>query len=122
MAKSSERKRLSEAEGRALVEEWRQSCESRAAFCKRTGMRAHVLSYWANRDWTRPKKPKEPEQGIFFVMSPERRSTLQPVARLQDGKNHSACRGGPALLVILPESSPVTLAQTIKTLLEEVQS
>jgi hypothetical protein len=39
----------SEAEGRAVIEAWRRSGESRSAFAKRHGLQTKRLRYWAGR-------------------------------------------------------------------------
>jgi transposase-like protein len=39
----------SEAEGRAVIEAWRRSGESRSAFARRHGLQTKRLKYWAGR-------------------------------------------------------------------------
>jgi hypothetical protein len=39
----------SEAEGRAVIEAWRRSGESRAGFARRHGLQTKRLKYWAGR-------------------------------------------------------------------------
>jgi hypothetical protein len=46
----------SEAEGRAVIESWRRSGESRSAFAKRHGLQTKRLRYWAGR-LSRAEKP-----------------------------------------------------------------
>ena len=39
----------SEADGRAVIEAWRRSGESRSAFARRQGLQTKRLKYWAGR-------------------------------------------------------------------------
>ena len=39
----------SEADGRAVIEAWRRSGESRSAFARRHGLQTKRLKYWAGR-------------------------------------------------------------------------
>lgn len=41
--------RMSEAEGAALVSEWKNSGQTMAAFCRDRGLSAHRVSYWRRR-------------------------------------------------------------------------
>lgn len=42
-------KRMTEADGRALVELWQASGQRAAVFCREQGIAAHRLSYWQQR-------------------------------------------------------------------------
>jgi hypothetical protein len=42
-------KRMTEADGRALVELWQASGQRAATFCREQGIAAHRLSYWQQR-------------------------------------------------------------------------
>lgn len=110
-AKHAERRgeRLSAAQGRALVEQWRRSGLSVSEYCRAHGVREHVLRYRLSRD-TRPSKSVATEGEFFVVSAP----TMAPAAApVNDGN-----RAGGAVIVMLPTVTPAELVQTVRGLLE----
>ena len=98
---------ISAMQGRALVEQWRQSGVSVAAFCRKHGVREHILRYRLSREST----PSEPAaaQGEFFVVSA---SADAPAAA------HASSRAAGAVIVMLPAVAPSELVETLRGLLE----
>lgn len=105
------RVRLSAMQGRALVEQWRQSGLSVSAFCRTHSVREHILRYRLSREST----PSEPAaaQGEFFVVSA---SADAPAAA------HASHRAAGAVIVMLPAVTPSELVQTLRGLLEEARA
>lgn len=103
------RARLSAAQGRALVEQWRQSGLSVSEYCRARGVREHVLRYRLLRGTTPSKAVATPSE--FFVVSTPAMSPA--VAPSNDGN-----RAGGAIIVMLPAVTPAELVQTVRGLLE----
>lgn len=99
------RARLSAKQGRALVEQWRQSGLSVSEYCRTRGVREHVLRYRLSRETTPTKAVATPSE--FFVVSTP---TMSPA---DDGN-----RAGGAIIVMLPVVTPAELVQTVRGLLE----
>lgn len=100
---------LSAKQGRALVEQWRQSGLSVSEYCRTRGVREHVLRYRLSRE-TRPTKAVATPSEFFVVSTP----TMSPaVAPANDGN-----RAGGAVIVMLPAVTPAELVQTVRGLLE----
>jgi hypothetical protein len=103
------RGRLSVTQGRALVEQWRQSGLSVSEYCRARGVREHVLRYRLSREATPSKAVATPSE--FFVVSPP---TLAAAAAPASDAN----RAGGAVIVMLPAVTPAELVQTVRGLLE----
>jgi transposase-like protein len=111
---NEERKRLTGEEGRALVRRWRQSQETKKAFCRRAGVGVHVLSYWIEREVERPGAVKA-THGDFVVVSAPQETRWARSEQLEC----KPTRCGTAVLVLMPEASASQLAQMVRELLEE---
>jgi len=113
---SEERRRLTEAEGRALVRRWRQSEDTKAEFCRRTGVGIHVLRYWIERE-AQGSEPTDVSHSDFVVVSAPR----EPKRVRSEPSEHGPVRGARAVLVVVSEASSSLLAQTVRELLDEVR-
>jgi transposase-like protein len=103
------RARLSATQGRAMVEQWRQSGLSVSEYCRARGVREHVLRYRLSRE-ARPGKAVATPSEFFVVSTP----TMSPaVAPANDGH-----RVGGAVIVMLPAVTPAELVQMVRGLLE----
>lgn len=105
--------RRNAAQGRALVERWRASGESVAAFCRQAGVRAQVLHYWLGRERKASARSASPSD--FFVATapqrPPQTETFMAEPRLSS-----------AFIVVVPGVSPAVLARTLRELLAETRS
>lgn len=119
------RERRSAAEGRALVEQWRQSGQTAAAYCRRPGTVAvHTLRYWIARE--KPSKGLDRKEGDFFVVSTPREAAEgvpQSATDLEDNVMGQRSTDGytmrNAIIMVLPETDTRGLAQTVQALLRE---
>jgi hypothetical protein len=103
------RARLSATQGRALVEQWRQSGLSVSEYCRARGVGEHVLRYRLSRETT-PRKSGGTEGEFFVVSAPAMAHTAAPV--------NEGNRAGGAVIVMLPAVTPAELVQTVRGLLE----
>lgn len=106
-----ERVRRSAAQGRALVESWRRSGASVSEFCRRQGVKEHVLRYWVSREPTRSSQPAARARSEFFVVSAPEVASGAP--------SSMATGAGGAFIVVLPEATAGLLVQTLRGLLRE---
>lgn len=105
--------RRNAAQGRALVERWRASGESMAAFCRQAGVGVQVLRYWLGRETGAGERASSPSD--FIVVSTPRRS---PQAETVSCESRMAS----ALIVVVSDASPAMLARTVRELLAEARS
>ena len=105
------RVRLSAMQGRALVEQWRQSGLSVPVFCRTRGVREHILRYRLSQEST-PSEPAAPQGEFFVVSAPGKALTPTPASN----------RGTTAVIVMLPAVTPGELVQTLRALLEEARA
>lgn len=70
----------SEADGRAVVEAWRRSGESRSAFAKRHGLQTRRLKYWAGR----LSRAEEPVRRLALVPATIVGAELSAIIRVGD--------------------------------------
>lgn len=103
----------SAVQGRALVEQWRQSGLSVSEFCRHQAVGAHVLRYWLSRETKRCAKGATAD-AFYVVSAPE----ADPAALARP----SAREGSRAVIVVLPTATSEQLGQTLRGLLEEVQT
>ena len=103
--------RLSAMQGRALVEQWRQSGLSVPVFCRTRGVREHILRYRLSQEST-PSEPAAPQGEFFVVSAPGKALTPTPASN----------RGTTAVIVMLPAVTPGELVQTLRALLEEARA
>lgn len=104
------------AQGRALVEQWRQSGLSVSEFCRRQAVGAHVLRYWLLRE--APPDVTAAKGEAFYVVSAPSTESAQ-VGKPSMGGGRGA---GGAVIVVLPAVTSEQLVQTLRGLLEEVRS
>lgn len=64
---ASHRRRMTMAEGEALIEQWRESGLSMQEFCRRHQVGLHRVRYWSRRIIQAPKEQSEQK---FFVALP----------------------------------------------------
>jgi hypothetical protein len=76
---------LDEAGGRALVEAWRVSGLSGAAFCRQHNLRAQRLHYWRERLGYPIKVVGEPSSCVPVTRPPTTDGFVQMVVRAQPG-------------------------------------
>ena len=105
--------RRSAAQGRELVDRWRASGESVAAFCRQAGVRAQVLHYWLDRERRAGGRRSTPSD-FFVVAAPQRPPQTETVS--------AAPRLSSAFIVVVPGASPAVLARTVRELLAETRS
>jgi transposase-like protein len=105
--------RRSAAQGRALVERWRASGESIAAFCRQAGVRAQVLHYWLGRE--RRGAGRGVNSSDFFVVTAPQRPPQTETAFAEP-------RLSSAFIVVVPGASPGVIAHTVRELLAETHS
>jgi len=103
---------LSATQGRALVEQWRRSGLSIAAYCRSHGVREHVLRYRLSREET--PSPSAAAQGEFFVVSASAKDSAGAPVR---GDNRAG-----AVIVVLPAVTPDELVLTLRGLLNEARA
>ena len=113
MAAADRAARRSATQGRELVERWRTSGESVAAFCRQAGVRAQVLHYWLGRE--RMADGRRGGPGDFFVVTAPQRSP-------QTGTALAEPRLSSAFIVVVPGASAAVLARTVRELLVETRS
>jgi transposase-like protein len=106
----------SAAQGRALVEQWRQSGLSVSEFCRRQGVGAHVLRYWLLRD-AKPGLTAATGDAFYVVSAPSAESTESAPASMGLGS-----RAGGAVVIVLPTTTSEQLVRTLRGLLEEVRA
>ena len=103
-------KRLSAAQGRALVEDWQQSGLRMSKYSRERGVPEHILRYWSSRE-TKSGKPHA-AASEFYVMSAQ-----APAATALADKAH---RAGGAIIILLPAVTSEELIQTLRGLREGV--
>lgn len=121
----AERPRRSAEQGQALVEQWRQSGQTVAAYCRQPGTVAgHTLRYWITRE--KPSKSLDGKEGDFFVVSTPTDSEQSPRQPATELKYKPLPRGGAdspvmrnAIIVVLPLMSVRGLAQAVQALIHE---
>jgi hypothetical protein len=108
----------SAAQGRALVEQWRQSGLSVSEFCRRQGVGAHVLRYWLSRA-VEPAATTATGDAFYVVSAPGTESVEigKPEPSMAGGS-----RAGSAVIVVLPAVTSDQLVRTLRGLLEEVRA
>jgi hypothetical protein len=104
------------AQGRALVEQWRQSGLSVSEFCRRHAVGAHVLRYWLSR--TAEPGGTAATGEAFYVVSAPGAESAEIGAASMSGRD----RAGGAVIVVLPAVTPEQLMRTLRGLLEEVRA
>lgn len=104
----------SAAQGRALVEQWRQSGLSVSEFCRRQAVGAHVLRYWLLRE-AKPGETAATRDAFYVVSAPGAESGGIAPASMGGGG-----RAGGAVIVMLPAVTSEQLVRTLRGLLEEV--
>ena len=92
-------------QGRALVEQWRQSGLSVTEFCRRQAVGVHVLRYWRSRE-AKPGATAATADAFYVVSAPS-----------TEGSKPSR-RG--AVIVVLPAVTSTQLVRTLRGLLEGV--
>jgi hypothetical protein len=106
----------SAAQGRALVEQWRQSGLSVSEFCRRQAVGAHVLRYWVSRQ-AKPGATAATADAFYVVSTPETES-----AELGRPSMGGGSRAGGAVIVVLPALTSEQLVRTLRGLLQEVRA
>jgi hypothetical protein len=104
----------SAAQGRALVEQYRQSGLSVSEFCRRQAMGAHVLRYWLSRE-ARPGATAATKDAFYVVSAPGTESAQRGRPSMGGGS-----RAGGAVIVVLPALTSKQLVRTLRGLLVEV--
>ena len=106
----------SAAQGRALVEQWRQSGLSVSEFCRRQAVGAHVLRYWLLRE-AKPGVTAATGDAFYVVSAPGAES-----AEIGGASMSGRGRAGSAVIVVLPAVTSEQLVRTLRGLLEEVRA
>ena len=106
----------SAAQGRALVEQYRQSGLSVSEFCRRQAVGAHVLRYWLSRE-ARPDATAATKDAFYVVSAPGAESVQRGRPSMGGGN-----RAGGAVIVVLPALTSKQLVRTLRGLLEEVRA
>jgi len=105
--------RRSVVQGRALVEQWRQSGLSVSEFSRDHAVAAHVLRYWLSRE-TKPGAKVATAEAFYVVSTPE----ADPAALARPATRE----GSRAVIVVLPTATSEQLVRTLRGLLEEVRA
>jgi hypothetical protein len=100
-------------QGRALVEQWRQSGLSGSEFCRRQALGEHVLPYWQSRE--AKARTSRASRDAFYVVSTSSADSAQGGGRSMRGE-------GGAVIVVLPTATSEQLVHTLRGLLEEVRA
>jgi hypothetical protein len=103
-------KRLDEAQGRALVEDWQRSGLRMSEYSRERGVPEHLLRYWSSRE-TKSRKVRAASSEFYVMSAPA------PAAQAVADKGHGA---GGAIIVVLPSVTPGELIQTLRGLREGV--
>lgn len=108
--------RRGSAQGRALVEQWRQSGLSVSEFCRRQSVGEHVLRYWLLRE-AKPEVTATTGDAFYVVSAPGTKSD-----ELADAAMGRGGRAGGAVIVVLPAVTSEQLVGTLRGLLEGVRT
>ena len=106
----------SAAQGRALVEQWRQGGLSVSEFCRQQAVGAHVLRYGLLRQ-ERPGATEATKDAFYVVSAPGTESGESCKPSVSGGG-----RAGGAVIVVLPAVTSEQLVQTLRGLLEEART
>ena len=101
-------KRLSAAQGRALVEDWQQSGLRMSKYSRERGVPEHILRYWSSRE-TKSRKVRAGSSDFYVMSAP----STSAEALADKGRG-----GGGAIIVLLPSVTPGDLIQTLRGLRE----
>jgi transposase-like protein len=106
----------SAAQGRALVEQWRQSGLSVSEFCRRQAVGSHVLRYWVSRE-VKLGATAAKADAFYVVSAPGTES-----AKLGRPSVSGGSRASGAVIVVLPAVTSKQLVRTLRGLLEQVRA